>query len=404
MKITMTKLVCRPAILLVLAFCTCLHGAATESLQASSADTDYAEFIAQRNRKPPPELTREVMMCWYDTAMQELYRQGVAFYEKHPADPRRWELVEHVTRNAPPFVREIGPDFSTRGEKAIIVDETAKQAWAAKSAALWMALAQAKDVPPATREIMDWMKLWKDFRAGLAAPSPERETIIPGLIDRFHAHLKQYSGAGKKTKLVLRVDQFLKYLERTTGRSVRHEWEKIAVASGPGELRKHAEDKLGYYDMLGQEQQLSFTAVDGREVDLAKFRGKVVLIDFWATWCGPCIAELPNLKRVYAEYHARGLEIIGIALENGKLLPDDTPGQKAAKLVAAAKVLTEFTTKEQMTWPQYFDGKYWKTELAQRYNISAIPSMLLVDQDGLIVSTKVRGEKLEQEVKRLLKL
>ena len=129
-----------------------------------------------------------------------------------------------------------------------------------------------------------------------------------------------------------------------------------------------------------------------------------MLIDFWATWCGPCKEEIPNVKKVYAAYHDKGFEVVGVSLEDGKLLPKDTPEQTAAKLAKARKVLTDFTTKEDMPWPQYFDGKFWKNEISTQYAISGIPAMFLLDQDGKVVSTNARGELLEKEVKRLLKL
>ena len=73
-------------------------------------------------------------------------------------------------------------------------------------------------------------------------------------------------------------------------------------------------------------------------------------------------------------------------------------------MAAAKKILTDFTAKEAMPWPQYFDGKYWKNEISTQHAINSIPAMFLLDQDGKVVSTEARGPKLEAEVKRLLKL
>jgi peroxiredoxin len=129
---------------------------------------------------------------------------------------------------------------------------------------------------------------------------------------------------------------------------------------------------------------LKFKAIDGTEVDLAKLRGKVVLLDFWAVWCGPCRIEIPNVVATYKQFHKDGFEIIGISLDQDK-----------DKLIS-------FTKQAEMTWPQYFDGKMWSNEISSRFGINAIPAMWLVDKKGLVRSTDARGSDLADQVKKLL--
>ncbi|HRH95785.1 MAG TPA: TlpA disulfide reductase family protein, partial [Prosthecobacter sp.] len=111
--------------------------------------------------------------------------------------------------------------------------------------------------------------------------------------------------------------------------------------------------------------------------------GKVVLIDFWATWCGPCVAEIPNVLATYNKLHEKGFEIIGISLDSDK------------------KELTDFIKDKEMPWPQYFDGKGWDNKISSSFGIRSIPAMWLVGKDGKLVSTNVRGQ-LEAAVEREL--
>jgi thiol-disulfide isomerase/thioredoxin len=135
--------------------------------------------------------------------------------------------------------------------------------------------------------------------------------------------------------------------------------------------------------MVNESPDIKFTAVDGREVDLAKLRGKVVLIDFWATWCGPCIAELPHVLEAYKKFHDQGFEIIGISFDQDK------------------GALEKMISERGMTWPQYFDGKRWKNDFGVKYNIHGIPTMWLVDQQGRVVTTNARRD-LAGQVEALL--
>ncbi|MFN0077822.1 MAG: TlpA family protein disulfide reductase [Prosthecobacter sp.] len=136
-------------------------------------------------------------------------------------------------------------------------------------------------------------------------------------------------------------------------------------------------------DLKNKPFELKFTAVDGKEVDVSKLQGKVVLIDFWATWCGPCVAELPNVIKAYKELHPKGFEIVGISLDSDKA------------------ALEAFVKEKGMEWPQYFDGKGWQNEISTKYGIESIPAMWLLNKKGMVVSTNAR-DGLEETVAKLL--
>ena len=124
--------------------------------------------------------------------------------------------------------------------------------------------------------------------------------------------------------------------------------------------------------------------LDGKPLSIANYKGKVVLIDFWATWCGPCVQELPNVLATYKKHHADGFEIIGISLDQDK-------GK-----------LTSFMKQHAVTWAQYFDGKGWENKLAGKYGVTSIPATYLLDGQGKIVAKDLRGEALEAEVAKQL--
>ena len=150
------------------------------------------------------------------------------------------------------------------------------------------------------------------------------------------------------------------------------------------EDKKKVDGIIRNKNILGTKSVIKFKTIDGNEVDLSKMKGKVVLIDFWATWCQPCMIELPNVLNVYKKYHGKGFEIIGISFDSD---------YESVKKV----------TKEMgMTWPQYFDGKFWGNELGIYFGIRAIPTMWLVDKDGKVIDTDPRGPQLANKVAKLL--
>jgi thiol-disulfide isomerase/thioredoxin len=370
---------------------------------AGSADADYAAFqtlAKQAAPGTPRDLGMEKYLTWLDGHRQAVKAAALAFYAAHPADPRRWDAVMAAIKAPPYFIREFGADVATKGPAAIIADEAAVADWKKQSEALTQTMLAAADAPAALREDAEWGLFARDFRATSLAKSKGEPYDYAPFRARFDAHAAKHAALDV---VAARASDYLGALDRNLPGASTEVWRHLLAAPNAA-LRAKAAERLNFLELMNKPVEMVFTAVDGRPVDLAQLRGKVVLIDFWATWCGPCIAELPNIKKVYEAYHDKGFEIVGIALENGKLLPNDTPEQTAAKHVAAKKILNDFTTKENMPWPQYYDGKWWKNDISTKYAINGIPAMFLLDQSGMIVSTNARGEKLEAEVKRLLKL
>ncbi len=129
-----------------------------------------------------------------------------------------------------------------------------------------------------------------------------------------------------------------------------------------------------------QFPDFNVTDVNGKSLSVADFKGKVVMIDFWATWCGPCRGEIPNVVATYQKYHDKGFDIIGISLD-----------QEQQKLL-------DFTKQNNMAWPQYFDGLGWGNKLAVKYGIQSIPMDYLLDGNGKIIGKDLRGDALETAV------
>ncbi len=134
-----------------------------------------------------------------------------------------------------------------------------------------------------------------------------------------------------------------------------------------------------------QAPAFAIRGMDGQEIELKDFQGKYVLLDFWASWCGPCRREMPNVVRLYKECKGKNFEIIGISLD-----------QKEADWKKAVKNLG-------MTWPQACDFQVWQSPVARKYNLSAVPYTVLIDPEGKVEAIDLRGQQLVDTVKSLLK-
>ncbi|MHC4180461.1 MAG: redoxin family protein, partial [Planctomycetota bacterium] len=148
-------------------------------------------------------------------------------------------------------------------------------------------------------------------------------------------------------------------------------------------LAKAVEPTLRRVSLPGNPMKVEGTLLGGGKFDLSKHRGRVVLIDFWATWCGPCVAEVPNMKKTYEKYHDRGFDIVGISHDRSR------------------KDLEEFIQKREIPWTILFeDGG--RNATADYYGISAIPTMILIGRDGNVASLNARGPQLPAKLEKLL--
>ena len=132
------------------------------------------------------------------------------------------------------------------------------------------------------------------------------------------------------------------------------------------------------------------TSIEGKKVNFpADYKGKVVLLDFWATWCGPCKKELPNVVAAYQKYHDKGFEVVSVSLDVAQQGPQ----------------LLQFVHDNNMTWPQIYDGGYWKAAVATEYGVRSIPCPIIVDGDSgkiLAVGVEAIGHRLTNVIETAL--
>ncbi|MHB1081947.1 MAG: TlpA family protein disulfide reductase [Prosthecobacter sp.] len=306
---------------------TTLVLAVSSSLRAADGDAewkkvnDIVEGIKNPAEKPK---SREEAIALLKKGLTEFDAAYVVAMKTAPKNPSRWDAAL--------FDLMVG-----RAREMAEVPAPAKQAITLED------ILKAEDAKPETKAQASLMNV---MEAAEAAESPGGD--VAAWLVKAEKHLKDFP-AEKMNKVV-------------EG--------KIASMKAAAELKT-------------KPLELKFTAVDGREVDVSKLQGKVVLIDFWATWCGPCVAELPNVLKAYKELHPKGFEIVGISLDGDK------------------SELEGFVKEKGMEWPQYFDGKGWQNEISTKYGISSIPAMWLLNKKGMVVSTDARGG-LEEMVAKLL--
>lgn len=144
-------------------------------------------------------------------------------------------------------------------------------------------------------------------------------------------------------------------------------------------------DKINAKIGIGKSaKDFSVELLNGEQFTLSKGKGKVIMVDFWATWCPPCRKEIPQLKQYYEKFKSRGFEIIGISLDSKK------------------EVLKKFMDKEKVPWKIAFSGDNWQDETVKLYGVNSVPSYWLIDRKGVLRYFNLRGEELREAIVSLL--
>lgn len=212
------------------------------------------------------------------------------------------------------------------------------------------------------------------------------------LLQRFREHMQNFA---ELSVLPDRAKDFLSALKGQSPAVAAGFWNELqqqtvnARQNGFKLLHQTATEQLMALKLERGEEALkmSFTALNKTEFQLEKLRGKVVLIDFWASWCKPCLNELPHLRTMLDKYNKDGFEIAGICLDSESALPR----------------VKEIIQENKITWPQRFEGKGFNSDTYRLlYGINSLPTVWLLDKSGRIISTDARGAKLEPLIRKYL--
>ena len=222
-----------------------------------------------------------------------------------------------------------------------------------------------------TGELAAWDKL-------IAAPGNPTNDIADLVYKKAELYVMLFNDLDKSEQLYRKVSE--EYPGYRLASQAAHNSEILEQQIA----KKRVQDSLApgsvFPDFAVQDMQ-------GKSLSVSNYAGKIVLVDFWATWCPPCLVELPSIVKLYKTHHDQGFEVIGVSLNKTEERED---------------LVTFFKKNPDVKWPQYFDGLFWQNKLAVKYGIEQTPSNILIGRDGRIIGKNLHGPALDEAITKAL--
>jgi thiol-disulfide isomerase/thioredoxin len=328
---------------------------------------ELLEYIEELQNRQPPESTRDEARAF----QRKQYEAIVKAAEKAmAADPNEEQLERAAAEKA-----------MALGHLSRLDEKYAKQLEQFPAE-----LAKAGH-PELAREMRAFL-LQRELMQ-LRDPKPE---ALGKFLDRVQQFLSEGEIDAEEIRLAIGTARAMESLgDKEMAAKAYREFGKILAKSEEEAIADIGEKMQGSarrLDLVGNKMELEGITMEGDPIDWSKYRDKVTLVMFWATWCGPCRREITEVKEIYDEYHDRGFEVIGISVDEDR------------------EQLEEFLKENEIPWTIVYDQALADGEKGQpmstRYGVMAIPETILVDREGKVVATELRGPRLEERLKEMV--
>ena len=218
------------------------------------------------------------------------------------------------------------------------------------------------------------------------AAEKKDKAAIKAAIDDYFAKSDDLRVAGSADSIAMMLQDIDPAVAKEFSTRVVEEFSKSDVAVKK-QIAERIVGKVRFAELVGNEMKMEGLYLDGKEIDWSSYRGKVVLVDFWATWCGPCLGEIPNVQALYEKYHEAGFDVLGYSVDRDV---------DALKKFEEERKLPWKTASETLSVQAKDKGGKEYASISDYYGVNAIPTMVLVGKDGKVLDTHARGEHLKK--------